>query len=86
MLFPGMDVEALAIMTFLLVSHSGRSVPEDAAAAILDESCYSFMFTGPDYKGALPRAVVAPAVNQNNKCWPLVGGLLLRPAGSTLIG
>ncbi len=51
MLFPGMDVAALAIMTSLLVSHSRRSAPEDTGAAILDEPCYSFMFSAPDYKG-----------------------------------
>lgn len=51
MLFPGMDVVALAIMTFLLVSHSRRSAPEDTGTAILDEPCYSFMFSVPDYKG-----------------------------------
>ena len=47
MLFPGMDVVALAIMTSLLVSQTRRSAPEDTAAVVLDEPCYSFMFGAP---------------------------------------
>lgn len=67
MLFPGMDVVALAIMTFLLVSHSHRSAPEDKAPPFwmspVIPSCLVFLIIG-----ALPRAVVIPAVNQFAEC------------------
>lgn len=63
MLFPGMDMVALAIMTFLLVSHSHRSAPEDTAPPFWMSpvilSCLVFLIIE-----ALLRAVVIPAVNQ----------------------
>lgn len=63
MLFPGMDVVALAIMTFVLVSHSRRSVPEDTVPpfwmSLVILSCSVFLIIR-----ALPRAVVATAVSQ----------------------
>lgn len=63
MLFAGMDVVALVIMTFLLVSHFCRSLPEDTAPlfslnpVILSSSV--FLITR-----ASSRALVAVAVNQ----------------------
>lgn len=63
MLFAGMDVVALVIMTFLLVSHSCRSVPEDTALLFrLNPVSFSTSFF-PIIKG-LSRALVALGVNQ----------------------
>ena len=65
MLFPGMDVAALAIMTFLLISNSCRSAPEDIAPPfwMSPVSCSVFLIIR-----ALPRAVVARIVNQWDEC------------------
>lgn len=63
MLFAGMDVAALVIMTFLLVSHSCRSLPEDTAPlfslnpVILSSLVFLIIM-------ASSRVLVAPAVNQ----------------------
>lgn len=63
MLFAGMDVVALVIMTFLLVSHSCRSVPEDTAPLfwlnpVIFSSSVFLIIRG------LSGALVALAVNQ----------------------
>lgn len=63
MLFAGMDVVALVIMTSILVSHSCRSMPEDTVPLFwLNPVIFSsvvFLIIK-----ALSRALVLPAVNQ----------------------